>query len=394
MDANAQALGHEGSAPGAHLRGVFGRDFKDFTGNSFFRFLPENREEPEPTGVPHRFVKRSKTIPRTHFFDVDGIVFAKQMIRGLKLKVPSLVGDFGMGLGDENSSLPLSVGAFLPMINPPLAHSKLIFRPPKESGVFYHLTVAGSEERFATHVDADLLAGQGQWFGRNIVAGKRYKPLASRIPANGYGLNCTLNGAGEPDFESAYLFDGQIFPVKFPASFFKREGIVAVSAFKPGKSGVIAPWLPNLNPTEKPLVCLIQPINNILKNLRSHFLKFRKFFFQVGQFLHLGELGNGSPALSVGGDSLFERGVVKPTTKIKPSFGLSLRRRINPGFTVKRFPHFFLWASIYFFMATLLTFPADETKYECVQREGSFNNWGNSSRNICELGPFNCRTIL
>ena len=84
MDANAQVFGYEGSAPGAHLRGVFGRDFDDLPGNSFFRFLPENREEPEPTGVPHRFVKRSKTIPRTHFFDVDGIVFAKQMIRGLK----------------------------------------------------------------------------------------------------------------------------------------------------------------------------------------------------------------------------------------------------------------------------------------------------------------------
>ena len=321
MDANAQVFGHKGSASRAYLRGVFGRDFDDLPGNSFFRFLPENREESEPTGVPHRFIERAPSMPRFHFFDVDGVVAFKQMVRGFKLEVPSLVGNLGVGLGFKNPSFVPAVGALLPPILPSLAHRKQLFGPFKEPGIFDHLSVAGSEEGFATHINPNFLAGQGQGSSQHIVAGKGNEPTTDGSSANGDRLNRSFDGTRKSDFKSTNFFDDQMLTLKFPSSSFKGERIVTVPTFKPGKAWLMTSRLPNFSPTEKVLIRFIQSLKCFLERPRTHFFKFGKFFFQGRKFFVLGKSGNGNSVPSVGGDPLLQGSIVQPTAKIKPALG-------------------------------------------------------------------------
>jgi hypothetical protein len=331
MDADAQVFGHEDSAPGAHLRGVLGRDFDDLAGNSFFRFLPENREEPEPRHIPHGFVKRSPTIPRFHLFDINNVIAFEQTVGSLKMEVPTLISDLGVGTGDKNLGLVPTARTLLPPIFPTLAHSKLALGLFEESGVVDDLSVAGGKERFASHIDAGLPARWWHGSGRNIIAGKGNKPLASRGSADSYGLYFSFDGAGEADCESAYLLDNQMFAVELPSCLFEGKGIVAIPAPKPRQSWPIVSQFPLLYSSKETFVGRIQSFKDILENLRTDLTELGEFCLQSRKFFHLGIFIDGYSVLPVGGDPLLESSVIQSTAKLKPLFGSpnSLRIALN-----------------------------------------------------------------
>lgn len=318
MDTNTKVFGNSSPASGAELRGVFGGDFNYPAGGSLLRFPLEDTEEPKPRHITHRPVEAVGAIPRVHLLNADGVVFLEQSVGNLEMKVPPLVAYLLVSLGDKDSSLSSSLGAFDPTGEPLLPHSEGALGLLEKAWVFYLLASRGSQKGLATDIYTYHLASLGQRFGGNIVAGEAHIPLGSRYPADGYGFNVPLNGAGQPDFEPAYISDGKVFAFQFPACLCEGKAVISIPAFEAWEASLAVAILDS---AEKASIGFVQPLKHLLKDLRAYISVFGKRYLEFGKLFNLAIAGDMSFVLFMDGYSLLKCRVVEPTAKVEPVVG-------------------------------------------------------------------------
>ena len=327
MDTNRKVFRNSGPALGAELRRISGWHFDDYSG-SLFRFPAQYIEEPKPSCISHRPVKRRGTIPGVHLLNADGIVESNKLVGYLKVKVPSLIGDFLVGFGHQYPGLPSTVGAFDSPREPLLVHSKHIPGVAEETRVTDFHTIGGSQEGLQPDIDTDRPVDWRQRFKGNIITGKTDVPFARRATANGDRLDSALNRARKPELESTDVSDSEVFAIQLPACLFQSEGVVAVPTLEAGKACFPVDVG---DPPEKSLVSFVQAFKHILEHLRANFFIFGERCFKLRKLSFLCEERNSAMIMPIGGDALLQSGIVEMPTQRKPplSFFNSLRAGFN-----------------------------------------------------------------
>jgi len=333
MDTDTKVFRDPGPTLGAELRGVSGRDFDDCSG-SLFRFPAQYTEETEPSRISHRPVERCGRIPCIHPLNADGIIVAYKLIGQLKVEIPSLVGDFLMGLGHQHTSFRSAVRAFNPLREPLLPHGKNIPGLLKEAGIAHLHSIRGSQEGLKPNIDTHRSISWGKWFQGHIITGKAGIPFTGGRAADSDCLDYALDGTGQPELEDADIPDGEIFSIQLPASLLQREGVVAILSLKPREACFAVPIL---NTAKEPLVSSVKTLKDILKHLRAYITVFREGLLEVREFFLLLKGRDGTAVTSVGSDTLLKGTVVEMVAQRKPPLGAVNGLRAGLNSILKRF---------------------------------------------------------
>jgi hypothetical protein len=128
-------------------------------------------------------------------------------------------------------------------------------------------------------INTNYLNGRWQWTRLSFTR-KASKPVAQAIALDCQGLDSSLNRPMKFNFDIAYFGDGQpITPLK--ARLLEGETIIPAKALETGEAIVVS----SLNPAKEPLKSQINPLLNILQDLRMNLTKFRVISFPAGQDL-------------------------------------------------------------------------------------------------------------
>ena len=249
----------------------------------------------------------------------------KQSIGNFEMEVPPLVVNPLMGFGYEDSGFRPAFRGFNPPGEPFLSHGKHILRLLKKAGILDLHALGGGEKRLTADIDADTSASRRQKFLGHIIAGETDIPLASRASADGESLNIPFDRTGQPEFESADVFDGEVLAVQSPASLFESETVIPIPAFEAGKPRLIS----ILYPAKEAGIGFIKAFQHVLKHLRASFSVFVEGDLEFRELLNLAVAGYGGFILAVNRDALLKGSVVEPTAKVKPIIGFVKCLRIR-----------------------------------------------------------------
>ncbi len=324
MDTNRKVFRNSSPTLGAQLRGVFGSDLNYFA-PSLFRFEAKYVEELKPCHIPHRPIECPKTIPRGHLLNADDVIISNELVSNFEMEVPSLIGNFFVGFGNEYLSLLPAVRAFYPTGEPLLSYSKHILSLLKEAGIFYLLSFRGGEEGFATNIYANNLTSLRQELIRNIVAREAHIPLTRRTFTNGYCFNISLNRSRHPKFKPANIPDSEVFTFQLPASQLQSKTIIPIPTLESGKARLIT----ILNSAKETLVSFVQTLKHSLENLRAYLSVFWKGNLEFRELFNLAIAGDRAFVLFVNSKPLLKSGIVELATEVKPVLGSLKGLRIS-----------------------------------------------------------------
>ena len=335
MDTNRKVFGNFSPTPGAELRGVLGGYF-NYQATSFLRFIPEYVEKTKPSHVSHRPIKTMPAIPRIHTLDEDSVVVLKQLISNLEVKIPSLVIDPLMGFGYQHSCLAPSARTLDSMGEPLLPYGKQVMRLLKKARILYLHAFRSGEEGLTPYINADTPASWRQWLLKHVVTRETDIPFASRSSADGDGLNIPLNRAGQPEFKSAYIPNGQILAVKFPTCLFEGETGIPLPALETWEARLIAIF----DPTKEAGIRFVKTFNHFLQNLRASFSVFGEGCFKFRKLFNLTKAGYRASVLTVDGDTLLKSSIIESAAKIKPIVGFVKYLRVRQKAIFESLLHF------------------------------------------------------
>lgn len=257
------------------------------------------------------------SIPGIHFLNADSIVILNKLISNLEMEVPPLIPHLLVGFGDEYSGLSPSVRGFYPARQPLLPIFESFLSLLEKSGIFYFDTIRYSQKAMATDIYSYRFASGLKGSRINSIARETDVPLASACPADGNGLDCTLNRSGQAQLEPANVCDTEVFALQPPARLLECEAVIPVPAFEAREAGLVS----ILDPTKEPFVGFVQPLKHFLENLGAYLTVFRKGILEFWQLLDLVKTGDRAMILSVNGNTLLKSGIIEITTKVKPIVG-------------------------------------------------------------------------
>lgn len=335
MNTNGKVFRNLFVAPRAYLACPLGRHFYYLT-LSFCRFSLQNRKEVKPCYISHRPIETSKSFPTLKLLYVNSIIFFKQLLGDLKMKVFSLVKNFLVCLCYKHPCPVSSVRALELSGKCLLPGFEKVLGLLKKAGVAYLSIVRICQKRFATHVYANLLSRFKQWFGGNIVAGETDKPFAGRVFSDSYGFNVTFNGSMKNYLKSTNFGDGKVFSFKPPSCLFKGKTIIPIISLK----SRIAHFFTGLDPSKESLKGPIHSLYYVLKALGGDFIEFGKGLFKVGELFLLSVGSDGLLVEFPDIPSLLKAKIVENAAEVKNFLGFGKGILIGFNSVFKSFLHF------------------------------------------------------
>jgi len=329
MNFNRQGFGNFIVASGAFLRSVVRRDF-NYHPTSFFRFVGQHVKEHAPTAVSYASGKMSVT---DHTFDIqvfyiDILIALYIEVSSLMQKVLSLVRDLLMSLSNQKTGILSSGRAFLPTAQRPLSAPEKFKALKKVFRILNLIAISVITKGCYTYVYANRGGSLRKLFNRHILTGKGCKPLTCRVPADGHGLDCTLDRTGQEQLKPANVLDVEIAAFKFPARLFKCKRIVSVSGLKARETGFAVMFFKSL---KEGLIGSVKALYDILQYLRAGSRKFRESIFKFRKLILLLNGRNRFAMLTVNADSLFKGKVIESAAYLKPLVAVSSGSLIDYG---------------------------------------------------------------
>jgi hypothetical protein len=350
----------------AGARCISGGNFNNFA-SSLGCFETKFVKESEPSHISHRPIQTSCAFESAHFLNTDDVIILHEVIRYLEMKVPTLVANLLMRPCDQGT-------CFFPAVTSPdlpgeslLPRSEQVFCLFKEVGVLNLIAVTVGQETLTPNIYANFPACRKQRFLRHFVTGESDKPLATWSPTDSDCLDFTLNRTRKKEFKSANILDIQVSAFQLPACLFEREGIIGVL---PTKAWEARPTVFFSDAPKERFICLVQSLKNILEDLRPNSLEFVGFLFEFQQLSHLLINRDRLLLLMICVDTLFKGDIIEIAAETKPLFTRGFGLPTDSRSIKESLSHILDCASMYFLMVSFEIFPAVETKYKCVQREG------------------------
>lgn len=281
MNANRQGRWDFLPAAGTYLTGILRWNFHNLT-TSFFRFVRQESEKHSPSRIRYAFRKRSAFY---HAFDIqvfhiDRLILFDVVVRRLMQKIFPLIENLLMYRGYQNAGLVSSPGTFFLTGETALSPSQKFFRVPEVFRGLHLIAIRINTEGLEANIDADFGNRIRKYSFRDVIAREGHKPFAGRTSADGHRFDFSLDRAGQKQFEPADIFNIKISPFDLPTSLFQGEGIISISSFESGESGLT---LTLFHPLKKGLIRFIKALNYILETLRANGLELGKRCFQFRQ---------------------------------------------------------------------------------------------------------------
>jgi len=321
MDTNRQRFWDSFTTPRANLTGVIGWNFNYLT-SSTFRLLSQKPKEHAPRTIRYRLAQMS--VPNhtlnIQIFNIDGLKSIYIGICNLVEKVLTLISHLLVCFSNKKSCLISSIRTLFLSAKTSLPASQQLFGLFKIFRIFNKISLRIYEKMFNANIDTYFCGGFRKFSNRHIITRERHKPFICGASANSYSFDFALNGSGQKKFKPANILNIEVSAFKFPSRLFKSKRVISILGFKAGETNLTVTFF---NSLKKGFICLIQSLNNILKDLRTYRLKFNRGFFQFRKLCHLLESGNILVALFIDTNSLFKSKVVKSSTNIKPFIAVS-----------------------------------------------------------------------
>lgn len=247
-------------------------------------FVGEYQEEGRPRNVRNRLCKvmvldQSLDV---QVFDGDVIETINQILRRLVVKIFATTRDFQVSERDFLARLRTVLTAALLAAQSPLKFRQILAGVVQVARILNRLAVAQSGKRLDTNVNADALAGLGQWFRLSNLANEQREPSISaardaQLDATAFNRATQANPAS-PDTRNGQL----VAPQRAGALRFilLAEGVVAVAPFEARKACLSTALRASL---EERLECLINALKCIALNRAQ-------VSFHVGQATRIGQM--------------------------------------------------------------------------------------------------------
>ena len=319
MNSNRKFLFHQPATPAALLRGaerIHGND----RNTSFFRFV----FQAVPQSAPARIVRREGQVPvsvyerQRHALQGDQVVVPHQAPGELVLQFQPLVGDMLMQAGD------LTQGGLAPAAALHLAGSMALQKAQlsqagaEPARVLDQFTGRQGDQRVQAHIQPNSLDRVGDRFGHRVRKLQHQASVPARIdPLEHHVLDQRTLRQGTV---KTHPHLAHILHVETPASLLVRKQPAAVAV---GELQAVEPVavlearkarrLTRLDPAEEGGKGLVQPSQRLLQG-RGVQLAERVPLCppQIPEGRPLGRVAEALPGVLVGGDALFECGVVDP----------------------------------------------------------------------------------
>ena len=371
MNTNRQRFWDSFTTPRANLTGVMGWNFNYLT-SSTFRLLSQKPKEHAPRTIIYRLAQISvlNHTLNIQIFNIDSLKSIYIGICNLVEKVLTLISHLLVCFSNKKSCFVSSVRTLFLSAKTSLPAFQQFFGLSKVFRIFNRIALRIHKEMFNANINAYLCGGFRKFSNRHIITRERHKPFICGASANSYGFDFALNGSGQKKFKPANILNIEVSAFKFPSRLFKSKRVISILGFKAGETNLTVTFF---NSLKKGFICLIQSLNNILKDLRTYRLKFNRGFSQFRKLCHLCINGDIFSSFFIGFYSLVKGLVIKISTEVKPLIAISFCLLIYLSSIEIGLSHFLLCASIYLLIVSLLTLPAVLTKYECVHRDGSLS---------------------
>lgn len=189
----------------------------------------------------------------------------------------------------------------------------------KIAGIGGYCPIGIDGERFDAHIYPDALIGKCGGLRLHVLTGKGNEPFSSWPPRQYDGLDATLNGAGESEFDAAKVADCEDVPVELPSGPPKNDRVEFINRLESWETGSLV----GLNPAEERLKRAVKPLQRFFGRLGCNaneiWLRAKR-----GQLVDLVVKRYRPSALSISENSLFERGIVELAQGTQPPFGMGL----------------------------------------------------------------------
>jgi hypothetical protein len=280
VDTLRESFFNQYSTPATHL-GRTARVNLYHTAASFFRFTHRELYQLIPCYVRNAF---SQMVISYHPVNVqvlkgDKAIVIDQFPAFFVSKVAPLIGNPVMNVSDNLFGLASFWCPVDLLAQFTLRFSQGLFFLAKEAGIGDSLTIREGQKRSQSEVNPYRQPANGQRLWLNFTR-ETSVPVANRITLDSQGFDSSLNRPVQFDFDIAYFGDGQPL-TQLKARLLEGETIIPAKAFKAGEAVLVT----SLDPAKERFESKVNPLLNILQDLRIDLGKFRISRFPAGQDL-------------------------------------------------------------------------------------------------------------
>ena len=287
VDTLRESFINQHSAPAAHF-GCVARVNLYHSTPSFYRFSRCELYQLVPSYIRNAF---SQAMVLNHPLDVqvlksDKAIVIDQFPAFFMSKVPPLVGDPVMNVSDNLFGLTSFRRSTYLLAQFTLRFSQRLFLLAKKAGISNSPAMREGQKRSQSAVNPYCQPANRQGLWRGFTT-ETSEPVTDRIALNGQGFDSTFDGPMQLNPDISYFGDGQ--PItQLKTRLLEGETIISTKPLKAGKAilttrGPLA--LSGLNPAKERFVGQINPLLNILQNLRMDVSQFWIGRFPAGQDL-------------------------------------------------------------------------------------------------------------
>ena len=340
MDTNSQRFLNLFTTLRAKLRRVSGIDL-DYSSASVRRFVGEILKEFTPTCISNAFAQMPVL---NHAFDIqrfhiDSLISSYVEISNFMQKVFSLIRYFLMGFSHKDLCFTPSAGTSDLSGQCPLSSSQDLLGLPEEFRVINTSASRVNQKFLDADINSDLGNSFRYLFGRYVIAGEAYKPLAGRGASDGDGFDIAFDRSGQKQLKPSDAGDIQVPSFDLVSGLLQGEGVVSVFTLEPGEPCFFSFAF---DPAKEGIKGLLQSFYHVLQHLRSYSLKLRESSLKLRKLILLVNTGDRFSMLPVDVDSLLKSKVEEYAARIEPleAFGFGLF--IYLGSVLEGFSHFSL----------------------------------------------------
>jgi hypothetical protein len=190
----------------------------------------------------------------------------------LMSKVLETIGNALMDMLDSPATFRSFGGAFVDPREFTLCFRKIFLIQAQETWIFDLNTTRQCAKAFQSHIYPNRQFAQRQVFRLNLTR-KAGIPIANGIPPHGEYFDLPLDGTMQNNLHYGYLGEQQTVTQKIKARLLECETIVPTNFPKAG----IARLFPCFHPAKEGLESQVNPLLNVLLDLRVHTLQFGMF---------------------------------------------------------------------------------------------------------------------